>query len=191
MVEALFSFRGRMGRLAYLGWTFAAAGVAFVLVLAALLGGAAAIPNLGRQNAPLLVLILFGLLGIVIFWSSLALAVKRIRDTGFPPWLVIGVVWFIIIIDQLGLLNMIGADLPWPLERQTPVGGVVELVYVLFLLFWPSDAVYHWTSDDGDERLREAPTATPVARPALATPLKSPTPFRSASPRREFGLRQR
>jgi uncharacterized membrane protein YhaH (DUF805 family) len=190
MIESLFSFRGRMGRLAYAGWTFATVGILFFFVFAALLSGAAAIPSLGRQNAPLFVLFLFGLLAVVMFWSSLALSVKRIRDTGFSPLVVIGVAWSIMVVSAFIPMDVIDAKSIWPFGRQTPISAITELAFVLFLVFWPSDAVYQSPDVEPAETpeskpLVSPPEQPPKPRPALTSPIGPP------GARREFGLRRR
>lgn len=190
MIEALFSFRGRMGRLAYAGWTFVTVGILFFFVFAALLSGAAAIPSLGRQTAPLVVLFLFGLLAVVMFWTSLALSVKRIRDTGFSPLIVLCVAWTLMIVGAFVPMNVIDPDSALPFARQTPIGAAVELAFVLFVMFWPSDTEYHTPYSEPDDALPSQPAAQSPKAPAATRPSFA-SPIGMAGARSEFGLRRR
>jgi uncharacterized membrane protein YhaH (DUF805 family) len=134
MIEALFEFRGHLGRLAYLGWTIAAIGlVAVASVAAAVLS----VP-LMMVFAPLRLLVV---LPVVIFsvWCSLALMTRRIRDTGLPPLPVIGAVVFVQLADVLVITGLTDMRFFPPFQQSTPLGGFVTVVFGIFLLLWPSE----------------------------------------------------
>ena len=83
-LKLLWSFYGRIGRLAYLGGTFLniAWAVAAIAVLAHFDQG----PKSGGPPNPIVVSIF--LAGFVLFiWSKFALAAKRFQDLGDSGWL--------------------------------------------------------------------------------------------------------
>ena len=81
-----FSFRGRLGRLAYLGY-----GLLALLVSGVIMGIGGA---LAANNALLPSVILIGLGVVMMFWSSLAMSVKRLHDmdlSGHHLWWIYGI----------------------------------------------------------------------------------------------------
>src|SRR3982751_6319794 len=92
MIDALFGFRGRLGRLAFLGWNLAGMVLVGAIALAFLVLGAglAAVgtPSSGAKIVGMLMALTAGGAGL---WMTFALLSKRVRDIGLAPLpLVIG-----------------------------------------------------------------------------------------------------
>ena len=99
MLEAVFSFRGRLGRLQYFVGGLAL-GMAIIVPLVMIgvsmfaHGGVGAKPPLG-------LLALFALVAVPLFlWISLSLQARRLRDIGWNPLYVIPAVFAVDLIDQ-------------------------------------------------------------------------------------------
>ena len=179
MLAKLFSFRGRLTRLEFLGWSVAAilllVVTAVVLVAASVVGAKDLRAGAGAGVLGLII----GLgMAVAYIWCGLALAAKRIRDIGWSPLIVITSLILFEIVDIVMLTRLIPVRYLWPLDQHTIVGGVVNLAYFGALLFWPSQDT-------------DASPAEPSARTAPGSPRPS-IPMPSArAPRREFGLRTR
>lgn len=134
MLEALFSFGGRLGRAAYFGWNVAA--IILVAVAAFVLGfvGALALGPAAGSSVAVVVGVGVGLVGI---WMSLALTAKRFRDMGFTPWIWIVGISAVLIVDQFLLTHYIKARLFPPFQHQTPIGVFVATASFIMLLLWP------------------------------------------------------
>jgi uncharacterized membrane protein YhaH (DUF805 family) len=104
-IKLLWSFYGRIGRLAYLGGlllnlALAVAGIAALIYLDQ--GKSANVP--GRLSDPVLASIL--LPGFVLFtWAKLALAAKRLHDIGKTGW--ISAVLFIPLIGFIAVIVLL------------------------------------------------------------------------------------
>lgn len=132
----LWRLDGRLGRSAFTGYLLLACLLMLSIAIAAerLLGLTIAeddnprffvepIPNAAIQ--------------ILLYWTLLALAVQRIRDTGFPVLPVIIAMAAIELLEYAVLPALTQARLPAPLETMTPLGGALSLASLLFLLVWP------------------------------------------------------
>lgn len=138
MLQALFGFDGHLGRLAYLGMLLVQAVMLFVIgfvagfvgaVLGVTMGGGAR----GGLGFGLVMLPVF----VVSLWSSVALMVKRVRDTGLPPWLVVGAAFLLCALDAAVVTRFTGLRFFPPLAYMTPFGGFVTVAFTVFLLGWP------------------------------------------------------
>ena len=80
-------------------------------------------------------------LPLVVFsvWSSLALMIKRIRDTGLSPLAVIGAYFLVQLIDTVAIAHLTDMRLFAPFEYSTPLGAFVTVAFTVFLLLWPSE----------------------------------------------------
>jgi uncharacterized membrane protein YhaH (DUF805 family) len=182
MLAKLFSFRGRMKRLEFLGWSVLAT-VLLVLALATLLiGGVFSVrgAHLGVE-AVIIVVAVWAVLIVGCTWISLALSAKRIRDIGGNPTIVITAVFAITLIDALVLTRFTKLPLFWLGHQHTMVGLVINMAYGAALLLWPSE---NSNTEPGEPARREAAV---LSRPRVEQP---PLPQPSAG-RREFGLRTR
>lgn len=172
MLGKLFSFRGRMGRLAYLGWIVVAAilGSVFVtvLILAGVLGGAA--NGVGVAVAGGAVAALVGMLPLL--WSCCALAAKRLRDAGFAPLLVLPAVTAFSLFDALVLSRHIGTVGLSGVVHNSPVGFGVNAVLGFVLLLWPSagDAPDEEGRQEGIPWHERALAASPAIEPQAPLP---------------------
>lgn len=180
MIDVLFSFRGRLRRLQFVGWWLATIVLGIVAILALIILGVASVKTMSWGLGAGLAAVL-AILGIAVLyiWIGLALAAKRIRDIGWSPLLVIGGLILFTIVDMLVLTRLLGV-FPNKYGNQTAIGFLVNLAYMGVLLFWPS-------ASDGDESepaepLREAPVVAAAPRPVMR---------QVGGPRREFGLRTR
>ena len=81
MLAKLFSFRGRLTRLEFLGWSFAGGAI---LIVAAVLFMVLGVVD-GRMHPAVTGLIAIVAVFVAAIWCGLALQVKRIRDMGFSP----------------------------------------------------------------------------------------------------------
>jgi uncharacterized membrane protein YhaH (DUF805 family) len=181
--EKLFSFKGRLGRLAFLGWTIASIGIlalaTVVFVVAGVVGG----QTLHVRAAPQLTGLMVGLLmTIPYFWVAFALHAKRIRDIGCSPLIVIGALIAFNLIDMTLLTRFMQSVQPF--VHQTMIGGLVNLAYFGALLFWPGQT--------RDARPPEETSLDALIAPRPSMPqsvLLRHVP--QDAPRREFGLRTR
>jgi uncharacterized membrane protein YhaH (DUF805 family) len=179
VLAKLFSFRGRLSRLEFIGWSFAASLLLVVITVALMAASVIGAKELSAGvGAGVLGLLIALAMGVAYLWCGLALAAKRIRDIGWSPLIVMASLFLFDIVDVLMLTRLIHARFFWPLDQYTIIGGAVNLVYLGTLLLWPSQ--------DAD-----ASPAEPAARTAPSAP-RSSMPMPSArAPRREFGLRTR
>ena len=118
IVDAFFSFNGKLTRLQYLWSIVLSAFIMVVLVFA----GAAAGANLNVGAS----IVFYVLAFVFYFWSSLAIPVKRLHDMGLPGTHLIWIIG----------LNMITASL-----AATGVGivfSIISFCVALWLLFTPS-----------------------------------------------------
>jgi uncharacterized membrane protein YhaH (DUF805 family) len=139
MIDALFGFRGRLGRLAFLGWNLtgmalvAAIAVAFLIVGAGLSGVLQV-----RGAATVLGVLMAATAGGVGIWTTIALAAKRLRDIGLAPLpLMIGAT-ILLAFDFFVLTRLTGVRFFSPLAGYTPLGGLFATGWMVFLICWPS-----------------------------------------------------
>jgi uncharacterized membrane protein YhaH (DUF805 family) len=173
LFSAIFSFKGRLGRLAFLGWTAVATFLVFIIGVGFLLsGGVTAVFFSAVDSGPYILGVLMGLTAAVVgIWTTLALQAKRIRDMGFRPlpWMLS--VSAVMIADQWLLTHLTDVRFFPPLAQYTPLGGLSAVAYMIVLLCWPS--------------VEEPQTSMPVPRQATPVP---PAPAQGVS---QFGLRSR
>lgn len=138
MIDALFGFRGRLGRLAFLGWNLAGMALvgAIVVVFLVLGAGLAAVgvPSGGAKILGVLMALTAGGAGI---WMTLALLGKRVRDIGLAPLpLMIGAI-MLLAVDEAVLTRFTDLRFLSPFARQTPLGGLIATGSIIFLVCWP------------------------------------------------------
>jgi len=130
MLFALFSWSGRMGRLAYFGYSFLLIGILAVLGLILLLPLRNAADGTGVGIAIVVVLVLLGICG------GFSLAAKRLHDLNLSA---LHYIWMVFV---PGIFNGFGAAMQH-LEMKLPglltnlLGSLISLLIGLFLLFWP------------------------------------------------------
>jgi uncharacterized membrane protein YhaH (DUF805 family) len=181
VLAKLFSFQGRLTRLQFLGWSFAAGGV---LTASAVLFIVLGVID-GRMNAAVTGVIAILAVVVAAVWSGLALQVKRIRDMGLSPLLVIGGLMAFEVFDTLVLRHVVHVSfLPGGLH--SAVGELAQLAFLGALLFWPSAGHGGGWREEPDDAAPVAPQAS-TPRPSMA---RASLPQPNA-PRREFGLRTR
>jgi uncharacterized membrane protein YhaH (DUF805 family) len=140
MLTALFSFRGRLSRLAYLGWSCAAMALTAAIGVAFILLGAMSAHRFsasGRGPAALGTL-MAATMTIAAGWSGLALAARRIRDAGYEPLVVIAIFLGLAALDSLVITRLTDIRFFRPFDNQTPFGGILCTTYFLLLTLWPS-----------------------------------------------------
>jgi uncharacterized membrane protein YhaH (DUF805 family) len=141
MLEKLFWFGGRLGRLAYFGWSFASVAVAVVIALVLILLAAPVATNSAKVFANPRDIGYVAIIGtsIVVLWMSLALQTKRLRDMGRDPFVWIVAVWTVLLLDHFVLTSYVAVRYPsYVFSGYTPLGGILSIVYWVFLLFTPS-----------------------------------------------------
>jgi len=179
MLAKLFSFKGRLARLEFLGWSFAA--IVAIWLTATFLVATAIVDfkNSGGLGTIAIVFLIGLAMCVALIWSGLALAVKRIRDIGYSPLLVIGALILYDIVDMAVLTYFIPMRAFWPFQQYTIIGGTVHLVYFAALLLLPSE---------GADVTAEPSSSDPPSR-AVAAPAPRPSMASAGGPRRHFGLR--
>jgi TPR repeat protein len=143
MIEnALFGFRGRLGRLAFLGWNLAALLLVGVIIVGFLILGAGLSYVLSPSSGGPAVLgvmmaVTAGGAGV---WSALALTVKRVRDTGLAPLPVMIGAAVLFTFDYYILTRFTGVRFVSPFASHTPLGGLLAIGWFVFLICWPGAA---------------------------------------------------
>jgi uncharacterized membrane protein YhaH (DUF805 family) len=138
--QILFGFGGRLGRLAYFGYSILA-----MLVLALVLGGAIATIYTGGSGATVIatVLIIAAVIGAI--WCGLALVVKRLHDLNLAG---VHAIWIYGVGFAGGLVQ----------EASPALGilfGIASTCIYLWLVFGPGTA--------GSNQYGANPAAVPVA----------------------------
>jgi uncharacterized membrane protein YhaH (DUF805 family) len=187
VLNAIFSFHGRLGRLAFIGWTLAAIAVVFGVTLLFLLLGSVLAGSFSAAGAgPHILGIAMGLAAVIIgIWTTLALQAKRLRDMGFRPltWILGATV--VMMADQWLLTQFTVLRFFPPLQQYTPLGGFIAAAYMIMLLLWPSAEEPQAIAPQPPESRRPR---TDLPAPASPTLLATPS---QRQPRTEFGLRSR
>jgi uncharacterized membrane protein YhaH (DUF805 family) len=179
MLQAVFGFRGQLGRLAFLGWMAVATILVLVVSMLFLAAGAVLAGILPADGgAPRVLGMSMAVAAFVIgVWSTLALHAKRLRDMGFGPlkWM-IGVT-ALMAADQWLLTQVTDLRFFPPLSQYTPLGGLVGAAYLMMLLLWPSA--------DASAAIPGPPRKDPAPEPS------STRPMIPSQVRPQFGLRSR
>jgi uncharacterized membrane protein YhaH (DUF805 family) len=138
--NALFGFRGRSGRLAFLGWNLAALVLVGAIVVAFLILGAGLSYVLSPSSgAPAVLGVMMAVTaGGAGIWAALALTVKRVRDTGLAPLPVIIGATILLTLDYYILARFTGVRFFSPFASHTPLGGLLATGWFVFLICWPS-----------------------------------------------------
>jgi uncharacterized membrane protein YhaH (DUF805 family) len=136
---ALFDFRGRLSRRAYLGWSLVAIALTTALAVALLmLGAILAVLHVDPKAGPRVLGIAMAVVTtLVALWTSLALAARRIRDIGQNPLAILGLYVGIVLLDGQILTRLTEVRFFWPFDAQTPVGALAGIALLLVLLLWP------------------------------------------------------
>jgi uncharacterized membrane protein YhaH (DUF805 family) len=139
MLDFLFGFNARLGRVQYI---LANIGLAFVMAFicyAIVMNGLVHFPS-GTTRAQLSQLS-WSTLGWPIIctaafatWATFTIQAMRIRDIGWDPVLVIGGWIAVMIIDMILAKLVLG-----PGQYGTIAGSIVNLVMTGILLFWPGN----------------------------------------------------
>ena len=138
MIDALFGFRGSLGRLAFLGWNLAALALVGAIIVAFLVVGAglAALgaPSGGATVLGILMALTAGGAGL---WMSLALLGKRLQDIGLAPLPWVAGAIILLAVDQAVLTGFTDLRFVTPFAHHTPLGGVLAAGSIIFLVCWP------------------------------------------------------
>ena len=139
MLKAMFSFNGRLGRLAFIGWTLAATFLVFVITFSFLLFGSVLAGFFSAEgNGPYLLGTAMAFVALIIgLWTTLALQAQRIQDIGLRPLTWMLVVSIIMVSDQAFLTPLTDLRFFPPLAQYTPLGGFAATAYMIVLLCWP------------------------------------------------------
>lgn len=138
MLDAVFSFRGRIGRLQYLMGCFGIGVGATLAIVLAIIATASQAAGAGRPP-----LALIGLLVLVVapicMWVAFSLQARRFRDIGWNPLHVIPAWIGFCVVDELVARAVPSLSLA-PLHNETIVGALINLGMAGVLLFWPGHA---------------------------------------------------
>ena len=181
MLSFVFGLHARLGRLHYflasIATGFVMAVLCFLLVLA--------LPNNIPRGTHLTPELLYEImkwpiigLGTLAFLISFTLQSMRIRDIGWDPVCVIPTWFALAALDAAVAHKFPGLSLG-PKHYGTAVGGLLNLVMYLALLFWPSG--------DFDDSAPDVGWTEPTPRASRATPAAVERIARVASG--EFGRR--
>ncbi|HEX4197762.1 MAG TPA: DUF805 domain-containing protein [Caulobacteraceae bacterium] len=180
MLEAVFSFRGRLNRLQYfLGNVGLFVGVIVLVIVGAVTvgaqlrasGGAPSLATLGP--IALLALILVP----PLFWISFSLQARRFRDIGWDPVLMVPGWIGVLVIDELVAKGVPALSLSH--GQHTLFGVLFNLAMAGCLLFWPGKG------EDPAPPLLQRPPSTwtpPPPEPAPAPRPVMPAPSYGAAP---------
>ena len=142
MLFALFSWAGRLGRLAYFGYSLLLGVILGVLGLVLLLPLRNAEDGEGVAIAIVVVLAFMGILG------GFCLAAKRLHDLDMSAWHYLWIIFAPALFNGLGA-GLLQAGMKFPGLMSTIFGSMISLLMALFLLFWPGT--------DGANRFGERP----------------------------------
>ena len=165
MFEIAFSFHGRLKRLQYFLASLGL-GLAFAAGLGAI--GVGFIAAAAGHKWSVLALLLVALLPLVVglLWCSLSLHVRRIRDIGWEPTIVVASWLFGNLADKLVLAHLV-PDLARHMSGQgTYLGALANFALSLAILFWPSRE---------DDDVAAAPPRQ-TSRQPWSAPLSAPRP---------------
>ncbi|WP_126110162.1 MULTISPECIES: hypothetical protein [unclassified Bosea (in: a-proteobacteria)] len=161
-LSRLWRLDGRLGRIAFAGYLVLACTLLLVVAVVAaqllnLTWADDADPRLFVEPLP------NAAIQGLLYWTLLAIAAQRIRDTGFPVLPSIAVMAAIELLEYAVLPSLTQARLPAPLETMTPLGGALSLASLLFLLVWPSARDRAPSSDRPDPSRRNDASLPPPA----------------------------
>ncbi len=138
MYNNFFSFNGRVGRSRFIILTFA---LAFSVVIGIYILKVINLFISGMIPIGITYFIAHGLIAVLFLaatWCSLSLIVRRVRDMGMPPIIVVPLIASLQIFDAFLLTKLIDVRFIPPYSDNTPLGGAVNLITTFALLFWPS-----------------------------------------------------
>jgi uncharacterized membrane protein YhaH (DUF805 family) len=160
MLGFIFGLNARLGRLHYFLATIVLAVVMTVLCFLVFL---TVFPSLPRGVEPTFEMMKWPVIGLGTLFGvvSLTLQSMRIRDIGWDPVCVIPTWIAILVVDFAVARKFPGLSLG-PEHYGTVVGGLVNLVMTLALLFWPSG--------DFDGSAPDIGWTEPTPRASRATP---------------------
>jgi uncharacterized membrane protein YhaH (DUF805 family) len=142
MLYALFSWSGRLGRLAYFGYSMLLITILVVLGLILLL------PLYNAQSGMGVGIAIAAILALAAIFGGFCLAAKRLHDLDMSAW---HYAWIILVpafFNGLGTaMQKSGSELSGLVVSL--IGSVISLGVGLFLLFWPGT--------DGTNRFGERP----------------------------------
>jgi uncharacterized membrane protein YhaH (DUF805 family) len=142
MLYALFSWSGRLGRLAYFGYSMLLITVLVVIGLILLL------PLRNAESGTGVGIAIVVILALAAIFGGFCLAAKRLHDLDMSAW---HYAWIILVpafFNGLGAaMKQSGMEVPGLLTGL--VGSLISLGVGLFLLFWPGT--------DGTNRFGERP----------------------------------
>ena len=123
MLEAWFIWSGRIGRLAYFGYSILLGVILCVVGLVLLL------PTRNSPNGETVTIVVVILLGAIALYAGFCLAVKRLHDLDLSGW---HYAWMILVPS---LFNGIGSAAH--MLAFSIVGSVFSMGVGVYLLFWP------------------------------------------------------
>ena len=177
MLNAIFSFNGKINRLQYFSRIASVGFGVGMLFVIAILTGAIGLYAGGAKPAsrmPVLFLLAAASVGLCL-WSSLSLQVRRFRDIGWNPLYVIPA-W--IGADVVARLFH-RADSTSPIAaylHPSPIVGLINLAMAGCLLFWPG-------RPDGDaSEPRDVAHTTEAPRPTSRTAAPNATAPKTVAP---------
>jgi uncharacterized membrane protein YhaH (DUF805 family) len=135
MIDSLFCFRGRVGRLKFFLYGFIILPVAFFLVLLILPALYVFGLHLNASRSTALMTIVPPLAGFL--WMQLSLQAARIRDIGWKPGVIIPALLLIDVADLI--VAYLFPALALETKHFTALSEVVNAVFTIALLFTRSD----------------------------------------------------
>jgi uncharacterized membrane protein YhaH (DUF805 family) len=172
MIDALFGFRGRLGRLAFLGWNLAGMALVAAIAVGFLVvgGGLSGVLSQVRGASTIIGVLMAATAGGVGIWASIALVAKRLRDIGLAPLPIMIGVAILLAFDQFILTRLTGVRFFSPFGGQTPLGGLFATGWVVFLICWPSAS----EAASSDTAMRRAAIAITLITTLISCALLAP-----------------
>jgi TPR repeat protein len=172
MIDALFGFRGRLGRLAFLSWNLAGIVLVGAIALAFLILGAGLSGVLSQSSgaAAVVGVLMAATAGGVGIWATIALAAKRLRDIGLAPLPLMIAATILLAFDSFILTRLTGVRFFSPLAGYTPLGGLFTTGWMIFLICWPSAS----ETASSDPAMRRAAIAITLIAALVSCALLAP-----------------
>ena len=130
MLYALFSWSGRLGRLAYFGYSFLLVAIVSVLGLILLL------PLRNAENGLGVGIAIGAILALMALFGGFCLMAKRLHDLNMTAWHYAWIAFVPLLLQGLGVaLRHNGKPFLGPVVML--LGSAISLSASVFLLFWP------------------------------------------------------
>jgi uncharacterized membrane protein YhaH (DUF805 family) len=130
MLYALFSWSGRLGRLAYFGYSL------LLSVILSVLGLILLLPLRNAPDAMGITITINVILVLMAVFGQFCLAAKRLHDLDMSAWHYVWIIFAPALFIGVGA-GMSQAGMTFPGLVTMLLGALISLLIALFLMFWP------------------------------------------------------